>query len=156
MTRAALLTLALLALLAPTSAPAADDAEAMALAKRLLDKGAEFFRARDAMALSATYADDARVEWVDRDKATGRVASQVKQGRTEIDLLYRDLFKDPTARFDARNHVEFARLVAPDLLVIHGAFEPDASTGARYPFVQERVKQGDRWLVRSLRLYLFP
>ncbi|MDB5349145.1 MAG: hypothetical protein JWN86_392 [Planctomycetota bacterium] len=140
--------------LALPSIVAADDQDAKTVAQDVLKKGAALYDDQDAMSLSATYTDDARLSWVERDKSTGKFKIDVKEGRSEIDKLYRDLFKDGKAKTTSRNTVEFAKFVAPDLLIIQGYFEPNINENGKYPFVQERVKQGDKWLIQSLRLYV--
>ena len=142
-----------LAFCLPSPAPA-DEPDARTVAQDLLKKGSALFDAQDAMALSATYTDEARVEWIEKDKDTGKYKTSSKEGRTEIDSLYRDLFKDPSRKRTSRNTVEFAKFVAPDVLLIQGYFEPDVNEGGKYSFVQERVKEGDKWLIRNLRLYI--
>src|SRR5262249_60394462 len=132
----------------------AQGADAKALAQEILKKGAALFDTRDAAAMADTYTTDARVTVVSKGEDNGRTKVESKEGRAEIEGLYRDLFKDASEKTTSRNTVEYARLVTPDLLVIHGDFAPDVNKGDKYAFVQERVKDSDRWLIRSLRLYL--
>ena len=77
-----------------------------------------------------------------------------KSGRADIEQFYREIFKDQGA-IDSENTVEFARLISPDLLVVHGRFRPDTGK-PEWPFVQMRVKQGDSWLMSKLWLFLSP
>ena len=142
-----------LVLFLPFAAPA-DEKDAKALAQEILTKGAALYDTQDAMAMAATYTDDARIFWVERDKDTGKIKVTNKEGRTEIDRVYRDLFKPGEPKTTSRNTVEFARFVAPDLLVIHGYFVPNVNNEGKYSFVQERVKQGDKWLIQTLRIYV--
>jgi len=150
--------LAMLALLLLARVPSAlgDEPDAKVLAQEILTRGATLFESRDAVAMAATYAEDARLVLVSRDHDTGKLKVEEKQGRAEIATLYRTFFfgnaDEPAVT--ARNHVEFARRLAPELLLIEGTFEPDVSRTARYAFVQERRKDGDRWLITSLRLYV--
>jgi hypothetical protein len=152
MPRLAILSLAL-AFVVPSAARSQGD-DAKVLAQGVLDKGATLFDSKDAAAMAATYAEDARLIWMDKDNDTGRYNTSVKQGRAEIESLYRDLFKDPNEQFRARNTVEFARQVSSDLLIIYGTFQPDISKTGKYPFVQARIKQGDKWLIKSLEFFL--
>lgn len=147
-----LATFVSLALFVPGASPA-DDQDAKTVAQEILKKGAALYDTQDAMAMAATYTDEARLFWVERDKSTGKIKVDAKEGRSEIDRLYRDLFKDGK-KTTSRNTVEFARFIAPDVLVIQGYFEPNIEGEGKYPFVQERVKQGDKWLINSLRLYV--
>ncbi len=144
----AVLTLALLL-------PSTDlqDKEAMSLAQEILTKGAALYDTHDAMSMALTYTEDAKLYWIDKNKDTGKIRVEVKDGRGEIEKVYRDMFKDPNEKTTARNTVEFAKLVSPELLVIEGQFEPNIDKG-KYNFTQERVKVGGKWLIQSLRLYI--
>jgi ketosteroid isomerase-like protein len=141
-----------LALALPLTAQAQD---AKKLAREVLDQGAALFDARNAANLSASYTEDARLFLVSKDKDKGKYEITTKEGRSEIEGFYSDLFggADPNEKTTSRNTVEFARLVEPDLLVIHGFFEPTTAKPDKCPFVQVRVKKGDRWLIQSLRLF---
>jgi hypothetical protein len=133
----------------------AQEKDAKAVAQEVLDKGSALFDTRDAAAMAATYTEDAQLLWVDKDDSTGEIKVSVKKDRSEIESLYRDLFKDATEKTTSKNTVEFARFVAPDLMVIQGVFQPNVDKPARFPFVQMRVKQGDKWLLKNLQLYVF-
>jgi hypothetical protein len=132
----------------------AQDKDAKSLAQQILDKGAELYDTKDATAMAATYTEDARILWLEKDNDTARYKTSVKEGRADIEGIYRDLFKDTTEKTTSRNVVEFARFLAPDLMVIHGTFQPNVANQGKYPFVQVRVKQGDKWLMKSLQLIL--
>ena len=140
--------------LALAFAPAAigEESDARALAQGILDKGATLLESRDAAAMAATYTDDARVVIVLKDGESGRFKDLEKQGRGEIEELYRGLYNDDRP-INARNQVDFARLVSPNLLVIQGVLTLDAAGSRRFAFVQERRKDGERWLIASLRVY---
>jgi hypothetical protein len=144
---------ALLIVLAVPVTARADDKDAKKVAQATLDKGAALYDARDAAALAATYAEDAQVHWIDKDNSTGELKDSVKNGRAEVESMYRDLFKGNDEKTTSRNTVEYARFVAPDLLVIHGVFQPNVDKEGKYPFVQVRVKQGEKWLMKSLQLF---
>lgn len=152
MRRLALLTLVMLT---PTICRA-EDRDAKAVAQEVLTRGASLFDTHRAASMAATYTDDARLEWVDRNKDTDKYQVSVKQGRSEIESIYADLFKDQNEATTSRNTVEYARFLAPDLLLITGTFKPDTSKDLQVDFVQERVKQGDEWLIRHLRVYIVP
>lgn len=128
--------------------------DAKTQAQEVLDRGSALFDARDAAALAATYTEDARIVWVEKDKGTGTYIFKRKRGRSEIEALYRDLFKDSNEKTTSRNNVEFARFVAPDLMVINGTFQPNVADGGSYRFIQVRIKQGDKWLMSSLRIFI--
>jgi hypothetical protein len=104
--------------------------------------------------MAATYTEDAQLLWIDKDSSTGEIKVSVKKDRSEIESLYRDLFKDAKEKSTSKNTVEFARFVAPDLMVIQGVFQPNIEKPAKFPFVQMRVKQGDKWLMKNLQLYV--
>lgn len=131
----------------------ADDGDAKALATTILDKGAALYDKKDAAAMAATYTEDGRVLWYEEDKDTGELKLSEKKGRSEVEGLYRSLFDGSTAPTTSRNTVQYARFVTPDLLVIHGVFQPDTAKAGTYPFVQVRRKQGDRWLIKTLQLF---
>jgi hypothetical protein len=141
-------------LLAPALAAADDDAKA--LATKILDKGAALFDKKDAAAMAATYTEDGRILWYEKDKDTGELKLSEKKGRSEVQDLYRGLFEGSTEPTTSRNTVQYARFVTPDILVIHGVFQPNSAKAGTYPFVQVRRKEGDRWLIKTLQLFAIP
>jgi len=132
----------------------AQEKDAKTMAQDVLDKGSALFDTRDAAAMAATYTEDAQLLWIDKDSSTGEIKVTVKKDRAEIESLYHDLFKDAAEKTTSKNTVEFARFVASDLMVIQGVFQPNIEKPAKFPFVQMRVKQGDRWLMKNLQLYV--
>ena len=132
----------------------AQEKDAKTLSQDVLDKGSALFDTRDATAMAATYTEDAQVLWFDKDSSTGEIKISVKKDRSEIESLYRDLFKDAKEKTTSKNTVEFARFVVPDLMVIHGVFQPNLDKPEKYSFVQTRVKVGDKWLMKTLQLYV--
>jgi hypothetical protein len=132
----------------------ADEKDAKTVAQEVLDKGSALFDTRDAAAMAATYTEDAQVLWFDKDSSSGEIKVSVKTNRSEIESLYRDLFKDAKEKTTSKNTVEYARFVAPELMVIHGVFQPDISKDGKFSFVQVRVKQGDKWLMKNLQLFV--
>ena len=84
----------------------AEDKDAKSLAQDLLDKGAASFDKRDAAAMAATYTEDAQLEWIEKDSASGAIKIDTKKGREEIEALYRDLFKDSKEATTSKNTVE--------------------------------------------------
>jgi ketosteroid isomerase-like protein len=150
-----LLTLA--ALVTAASPVRADDSpasrrEAMNLARQLTTIGAATYNSHDAAAMAAFYTPDATVKMVGKDDGGTKVT--LYSGRTEIEKLYAGLFKSdqPT---HARNTVEYARFVAPDMLLITGTFEPDLGS-IKVPFVQMRVHQNGHWLMSELTVFVLP
>jgi hypothetical protein len=137
----------------PIAARSADD-DAKTVAQGILDKGAALFDKRDAALIAATYTEDAQLEWVEKDIASGGIKIDVKKGRDEIEGVYRDLFKDSKEATTSKNTVEYARIVGSDLLVIEGDFQPNVANDGKFHFVQLRLKQGDKWLMRSLQLFV--
>lgn len=133
--------------------PPAD--EAMKLARKLTDEGAATFSKADAKAMAAYYTEGAIIFL--QSKKDGEHSVKEYDGRTEIEKLYVDLFKNPET-IRAKNNVEYARLLAPDVLVIAGTFEPNqlAAKPMKVPFYQVRVKQGEKWLINSLRIFVMP
>ena len=132
----------------------AQDKDAKTVAQDVLDKGSALFDMRDAVAMAATYTEDAELLWIDKDSTTGEIKVSVKKDRTEIESLYRDLFKDAKEKTTSKNTVEYARFVGADLMVIHGVFQPDVDKQGRFPFVQMRLKQGEKWVIKNLQLYV--
>ena len=130
--------------------------EAMKLATKLADEGAATFSKADAASMAAYYTEDAMIFLQTRND-DGRSVKEY-DGRAEFERLYADLFKHEQGSIRAKNHVEYARLLAPDLLVIAGTFEPNqlAAQPRKVPFYQVRVKQGDKWLIHSLRIFILP
>ena len=151
MTRLAALALALAGLAQPACAQ-----DARAIAQEVLNKGSALFDAKDTAGLVATYEDDPQVVWVERDGTTGEVKETVKRGKAEVEAIYRDHFKQSDDKTVSKNVADFARLIGPDILLIQGTFQPDVVKPGKYPFVQLRVKRGDRWLLKTLHLFTTP
>jgi hypothetical protein len=154
MHRFALLTLALAFNLGLCLAARADEQDAKTIAQGILDKGSALFDKRDAAEMAATYTEDAQLEWIEKDSATGGIKIEVRKGREEIETLYRDFFKDLKEATTSKNTVEYAKFVGSGLIVIEGDFQPNVAGEAKFHFVQLRLKQGDKWLMRSLQLFI--
>lgn len=143
MTLSALLMLALLA-------PAGRADDPIAVARKLLETGSALFDAKDAASLAATYTEDAEVVAYSVEES-GQVKTEVRRGRAEIEKIYSDLFRGDSS-FRTRNDVEYATFAGEHLLIIGGKFT--LNTGSEpIPFIQVRVKQGDRWLMKNLQLF---
>jgi ketosteroid isomerase-like protein len=129
--------------------------EAMKLARKLTEEGAATFSKADAKAMAAYYTEDAVVFLQGKNEAGYSVKEY--DGRAEIERLYADFFKEPAA-IRAKNTLDYARLLSPELLVIAGTFEPNqlAAKPLKLPFYQVRVKQGDKWLIHSVRIFILP
>ena len=125
--------------------------EAEEIAEGFLKAGSDLFDAKDAAGLAATYSVDGEIHLINQDQAGG-YADEVKYGRGEVESFYAQMFRD-AGGIDSANTVEFARLIAPDLLVVHGRFRVHPAK-KELPFVQMRVKQGDDWLLSKLWLFL--
>ena len=111
------------------------------------------FNTANAKAMAAYYTDDAKVFLESKDD--NGISVKEYNGREEIEKLYADLFKDP-GTIQSKNTVEYAKLLAPDILVIAGTFEPNTldPKPLKVPFYQVRIKQGDKWLMSSLRIFV--
>ncbi len=131
-------------------ATTAEDAAAVALATRVLDRGATLFDTRDARAMAATYTEDARVELISRTDDGLKV--EATTGRPAIEDMYRRAFEGQSS-IRSKNTVESARMVGPDILLIQGQFRPTEGSQF-YPFTQVRVRQGDNWLMARLQLFV--
>lgn len=134
----------------------AQDSDAKTLAQDILNKGSVLFDAHDASAMAATYTEDGQILWFDRDSSTGEIKVNVKKDRAEVESLYRDLFKDAKEKTTSKNTVEFAKLLTPEVLVIHGYFQPNLEKDDKFSFVQVRVKSADKWLIKTLQLFVLP
>ena len=132
----------------------AQEKDAKTVAQDVLDKGSAFLiletRLRWPRLTPKTRSSvDRQRQFHERDQG------QRQEGPREIESLYRDLFKDAAEKTTSKNTVEFARFVVPDLMVIQGVFQPNIDKPAKFPFVQMRVKQGDKWLMKNLQFYVF-
>jgi hypothetical protein len=123
-------------------------------AQDILNKGSALFDTRDATAMAATYTEDAQILWYEKQDDTGEIKLNTKSGRAEIESLYKDLFKDQTEKTTSKNTVEFARFAKPEVLIIQGVFQPNVDKPGKFPFVQVRVKQGDKWLMKTLQIFI--
>ena len=127
--------------------------KAMNLATKLTEQGAATFNTADAKAMAAYYTPDAKV--ILQGRGEDGLTVKVYDGREAIERLYADVFKD-RGTIQSKNTVEYARLLTSDILVIAGTFVPDQNTAQplKVPFYQVRVKQGDKWLINSLRIFV--
>jgi ketosteroid isomerase-like protein len=158
-TKIGTLALVLVAVLFTAARTQGDDRqadEAMKLARKLTEEGAATFSKADARAMAAYYAEDAIV-FMESKNDDGHSVKE-HDGKAEIERLYADLFEKEHGTIQAKNTVEYAKLLAPDLLVIAGTFEPNqlADKPLKVPFYQVRVKQGDKWLIHSVRVFVLP
>jgi hypothetical protein len=112
------------------------------------------FDTRDAAAMAATYTEDAELSLLIKDKDTGTYRAQVTRGRSAIERGYQNIFKDRKAGTTSQNVVEYAHYIGTDLLIIHGTFTLDVNQEGSYSFVQVRAKQGEKWLIMSLQLFV--
>jgi ketosteroid isomerase-like protein len=127
--------------------------EAVQLARKLTEEGAATFNTANAKAMAAYYTDDAKVFLESRND--NGLSVKEYNGREDIEKLYADLFKNP-GTIQSKNTVEYAKLLAPELLVIAGTFEPNTldPKPLKVPFYQVRIKQGDKWLMSSVRIFV--
>lgn len=128
-----------------------DNEDAVKLATSLLTQGASTFDTKDAAAMAASYTDDAEVHLFGRKEGDG-IEIKVYRGKEEIRGLYADLFKDPKP-IHAKNTVESAKQIGSDVLLIQGTFQTDTGSDP-LPFVQVRMKQGDKWLMVRLQIFV--
>jgi len=138
-------------LMVPAKGQNVDDA--VQLAKKLTEEGATTFNTASAKAMAAYYTDDAKV-FLESKNDSG-ISVKEYDGREEIEKFYADLFKNG-GTIQSKNTVEYAKLLAPDILVIAGTFEPNTRDpkSLKVPFYQVRIKQGDKWLMSSLRIFV--
>lgn len=127
--------------------------DATETATRLLEDGSAKFNAKDAAGLADQYVSDAEITLVGFED--GRLQSQDYRGKEQIHKLYVDMFRN-SSTVRAKNVVEYARFVGPDLLLIAGTFELSLSK-SNVQFVQVRVKEDDGiWRIRDLQLFPIP
>ena len=144
-----------LVLLTPLAVRAQDAGDAKARAQEILTKGAALFDMKDASAVAATYAEDGELILIGRNPKTGKFQTQSSRGRTAIEHAYKGLFANRPSGAKSKNVVEFAHQVGPDLMIIHGTFALGADAPSRpLPFVQVRTRQGDRWLILSVQVFV--
>ncbi len=147
--------IAALVLLAPAVTRAqGTDGKAVQLAQKILSEGSALFDKKDAQAMAATFTEDAKLFLVNKNQNSGEYEIAIKDGRADIETVYQDLFNDGNQSTTSRNTVTSARMIASDLLLAEGVFEPDVNSPGKYPFVQVRLKQGDSWRVMSMRVFL--
>jgi hypothetical protein len=79
-----------------------------------------------------------------------RVCRPILRDANDVDDAFQ--FKDART-IDSENTVEFAQLVAPDVLVIHGRFRPDRGE-KELPFLQVRTRHENHRLLAKLCLFL--
>lgn len=145
------IALALTVLLLPAAARGQD---ALTIARDITTKGATLFDTKDAAAMAATYVEDAEIVAEIRNEQNGERKTERYRGRTQIRNLYMDLFNGDQD-ISSENQVDYARLVAPDRLVIVGTFRMTADANSHtIDFVQIREKQGQEWKISSLRLFV--
>ncbi|WP_165232932.1 hypothetical protein [Aquisphaera insulae] len=128
--------------------------EATALAVKLTTAGAELFDTFKPKAMANTYTEEAELVLTIRG-GDGNIKVERNVGRADIEKQYEKLFEKPQT-IKSRNHVEYAKLIAPDILVIAGTFDVNTlqSDAPKVPFYQVRVKEGDKWLISSMRIFV--
>jgi hypothetical protein len=129
--------------------------EATKLAVKLTEQGAATFDTLNARAMADYYLEDAQIDLVSKNDEG--IKTEVHKGRAEIEKFYAKLFEKPET-IRSRNTVEYARFLSPEVLVIAGTFDvntlkPDS---IKVPFYQVRVKNGDRWLMSYVRIFILP
>jgi hypothetical protein len=150
-------TLAAFVLLAPFAhtLAVAEDTEAVKLAKEITTAGAKLFDAKDAKGLASTYTESGQIILTSKNESGG-LKEEVTQGREDVQRFYERLFAD-SGTIESKNLIDSARLLGTDILLITGTFEVtrDAKT-SHFPFVQVRIKQGEKWLMSSVRIFVLP
>jgi hypothetical protein len=153
---ATVLALTLAMITAPGLAPVSEEKDdAKDIAVKVTTAGALMFDMRDAKGLAATYTDDARLEIIGRDAESSPLKIETKTGRAEIEAYYENHFKGDSP-IHAKNTVEHARLLEPDVLLISGSFVPDtqAENPLKLPFVQVRQRVGDAWKIVNIQVFI--
>jgi len=129
--------------------------EATALAVKLTEQGAATFDTFNAKAMADYYLEDGEIALVSKEE--GGLKAKYYKGRAEIEQGYADMFKKPET-IKSKNTVEYAKLIAPDVLVIAGTFDTNTlkPDSPKVPFYQVRVNKGDQWLMSSVRIFVLP
>ncbi len=129
--------------------------EATALAVKLTEQGAATFDTFNAKAMADYYLEDGEIALVSKEDRGLKI--QTQKGRAEIEKFYADVLKKPET-IKSKNTVEYAKLIAPDVLVIAGTFDTNTlkPDSPKVPFYQVRVKKGDQWLMSSVRIFVLP
>ena len=83
-------TLAVLALLVPTTRAQQADEAAKTLAAQILDKGTQAFGDKDAKAMASNYTEDAEI--VLTNQTEGETKTEVRSGRVSIEEFYKNIF----------------------------------------------------------------
>jgi hypothetical protein len=149
--------IALVVLAAPALAFGQDDGnKARTLAQEILDRGAALFDKRDASAMAATFVEDGEIIVFKRNSDSDRIQPEIYRGRAHVEEAYAKTFKDRLPEHRSRNTVELARLLTPDLLLIHGRFAMNKEQGDTVQFVQIRVHEDDQWKVVTMQLVELP
>ena len=134
------------------------DPEAMKLAKKLTEEGANLVNTRDFKAAADLYAEDG--ELVMAQDPRGIEDVQVVRGRKAIfDAINDEGGFAKGARLTPT--VAYARMVTPDILFLSGIFTlgfgPDNDPGnnpTTFQFSQVRRKVDGKWLISTQRLML--
>jgi len=135
-----------------TPAPGTSLSKAELIATRILNEGALHFNAKEASWLASTFTENGTLRLLGREQ--DQEVEETRTGRGEIEEFYTTYFRDKDV-VTSRNTVEYARLITPGMLVIHGHFRPDEGQKS-LPFVQLREHQNGQWLIRNLWLFLHP
>ena len=109
---------------------------------------------KDVRAMGATFTEDAVLVVVSKDQSTGHYKTEEQRGRSQIEDFYRKLYDGLTGSTVSKNTVESARLLAPDLMIVSGSFQPNTSNALSLPFTQVRVKVGEKWLKKNLVVFI--
>jgi|GEM_PF-2006546 len=135
-----------------TTVPGTSLSKAEWIATQILNEGASHFNAKDASWLASSFADNGVLRLLGREQ--NQEVEETRTGREEIEAFYTNYFRDKGV-VTSHNTVEYARLITPGMLVIHGYFRPNVGQES-LPFVQLREHQNGQWLIRDLWLFLHP
>lgn len=136
----------------PTTQPM--DVAALSIARQVLTTGAAMVALGDYEGVAGQFTDDG--ELVTKSlKASGPPEIQVFRGSGQLLTWFKVV--ENLRGFTVVNNVEYARLVAPDLLYITGTLDltgTDQQT-TRLPFSQIRIQEGAAWKIINYQV-IFP
>gem|GEM_PF-2298851 len=127
------------------------DLAAMSVARQVLTTGAAMVALGDSEGVAGQFTDDGELV-TKSTKNAGPPEVQIFRGADQLLKWFKIV--EGLRGFTVVNNVEYARLVAPDLLYITGTLEltsPEQQT-TRLPFTQVRVQEGASWKIVNYQI----
>ncbi|NDE15262.1 hypothetical protein EBZ80_10070 [bacterium] len=127
------------------------DLAAMSVARQVLTTGAAMVALGDSEGVAGQFTDDGELV-TKSTKNAGPPEVQIFRGADQLLKWFKIV--EGLRGFTVVNNVEYARLVAPDLLYITGTLEltsPEQQTTG-LPFTQVRVQEGASWKIVNYQI----